>query len=282
MVRALADLHTHSSASDGSDSPTEIVRKADEMELGGVALTDHDSLDGIQEFMDAETSNVLRRVPGLEISTEYNGIEVHILGYFVPHDSNLLNSRLEKLRKARHDRLPKIIRKLNNLGLAVTIEELYEDLEGVASPGRPHVAQLLVKKGFVKSIREAFQMYLASDKPAFVKKERMQTLEAIKTLRSAGAIPVLAHPLTIRVQDLRSFIKTLMNAGLLGIEVEYDYRFMETHRTSDEVRDVIQEMEVLQTGGSDYHGIVHYTELGSITVPVEVIDSMERLRSDFT
>ncbi|MBY8996813.1 MAG: PHP domain-containing protein [Candidatus Thorarchaeota archaeon] len=279
MVRVRADLHTHSSSSDGSDSPTELVRKADAIRLGGVALTDHDSVAGIREFMEAETSSELIRVPGLEISTEFDKKEVHILGYFVPLDSKPLNERLEFLRKSRHDRLPKIIRKLNELGLDITMDELLEDLKGVSSPGRPHVAQLLIKKGFVKTTLEAFQKYLASDKPAYVKKARMNTLEAVKLLKSVGVVPVLAHPLTIKVQDLRSFTETLMNAGIMGVEVEYDYSFMGMHRTSDEVREVIQNMEVLHTGGSDYHGTVHYTELGSVTVPIEVIDSLEKLRN---
>jgi predicted metal-dependent phosphoesterase TrpH len=280
MVRARADLHTHSSASDGSDSPTELVRKADAIKLGGIALTDHDSLDGIQEFMNAEASEHLIRVPGLEISTEYDKKEVHILGYFVPLDSRPLNEELEFLRKSRHERLPKIVQKLNDLGCDVTIDELYEDLEGVASPGRPHVAQLLIKKGFVETTMEAFQKYLASDKPAYVKKARMKTLEAIKLLKSVGAAPVLAHPLTIEIQDLRSFVETLMTAGLLGIEVEYDYSFMGMNRTSDEVKKVIQGLDILHTGGSDYHGTVHYTELGSVSVPIEVIESLKRIHSE--
>ncbi len=280
MVRARADLHTHSSASDGSDSPTELVRKADAIKLGGVALTDHDSLDGIQKFMKAEASDDLVRVPGLEISTEYEEKEVHILGYFVPLDSKPLNEKLEFLRKSRHERLPKIVQKLNELGCDITIDELYEDLEGVASPGRPHVAQLLIKRGFVETTLEAFQKYLASDKPAFVKKARMQTLEAVKLLKSARAVPVLAHPLTIKIQDLRSFIEKLMNAGLLGIEVEYDYSFMGMNRTPDEVRKIIQDLDILHTGGSDYHGTVHYTELGSVTVHSQVIDSLERIHRE--
>ncbi|MHA2396257.1 MAG: PHP domain-containing protein [Candidatus Thorarchaeota archaeon] len=280
MVRARADLHTHSSASDGSDSPTELVRKADGMKLGGIALTDHDSIDGIQEFMEATTSNNLFRVPGLEISAEYESTEVHILGYFVPLDSKPLNDNLDNLRKARHERLPKMIRKLNDLGIDITLEELYEDLDGVASPGRPHVAQALIKKGVVETTLEAFQKYLASDKPAFVRKERMQALETVKLLRSVGAVPVLAHPLTVNVQDLRAFVEILMNAGLMGIEVDYDYSFMGMHRTSDSVKEAIQGLDILHTGGSDYHGTIHYTDLGSVTVPIEVIANLERVRSE--
>lgn len=280
MVKARADLHTHSSASDGSDSPTELVRKADEMKLGGIALTDHDSLDGIREFMEVKASDEMIRVPGLEISSEYDTKEVHILGYFVPLDSKPLNDRLEYLRKSRHDRLPKMIRKLNELGVDITIDQLYEDLKGVASPGRPHVAQLLIKKGVVKTTLEAFQKYLAADKPAYVRKARLQAIEAIELLKAVRAVPVLAHPLTVKVQDLRTFIETLMNAGLMGIEVEYDYSFMGMHRSSDEVKEVIKDLKILHTGGSDYHGTIHYTGLGSVTVPIKVIDSLEKLSNE--
>ncbi len=280
MVRARADLHIHSSASDGSDSPSELVRKADAMKLGCIALTDHDSLDGIQELMGAEASDDLKRISGLEISAEYEGREVHILGYFVPLDSKPLNDRLEYLRASRHNRLPKMIQKLNDLGLDISIDELYDDIVGVSSPGRPHVAQLLVKKGFVGSTQEAFQKYLAHDKPGYVKKERMPALEATKLLRSVSAVPVLAHPLTIRVQDLLSFIQTLMNVGLLGIEVDYDYSFLGIHRSSDEVREIIKDLDIIQTGGSDYHGTIHYTELGGVTVSIEVVENLERVHDE--
>ncbi|MFW9794209.1 MAG: PHP domain-containing protein [Candidatus Thorarchaeota archaeon] len=276
MVKARADLHTHSSASDGSDSPTELAIKADKLGLGGIALTDHDSLDGIKEFMEADVSDELIRVPGLEISAEYENREVHVLGYFAPVDSKPLNERLEFLKQARYDRLPKMMQKLRDLDLDVTIEELYEDIEGVASPGRPHVAQLLVKKGIVKTTLEAFQKYLAADKPAYVKKERMNAGDAVRLLRYVGAVPVLAHPLTIRVPDLYSFIQMLVREGLLGVEVEYDYSFMNMKVSTEEVKEIGREWHLLQTGGSDYHGTIHVTELGSITVSIEVIDEIRK------
>ena len=108
----------------------------------------------------------------------------------------------------------------------------------------------------------------------------MGTIEAIKLLRSVGAVPVLAHPLTVKIEDLRSFIESLIDVGLMGVEVEYDYSFMGMNRSSDEVREVIQDLDILSTGGSDYHGTVHYTELGSVTVPTEVIDSLENLHDE--
>jgi len=276
MVRARADLHTHSSGSDGSDSPTDIAKKADMIGLGGVALTDHDSLEGIQEFMDAEVSDEIIRVPGLEISAEYDDKEVHILGYFVPTDSRPLNEKLLFLRKARHDRLPKMIQKLNDLDVGVTLDELYDTLEGVESPGRPHVAQLLVDKGYVKTTREAFREYLAANRPAYVKKERMEAREAVRLFSSVGAAPVLAHPLTIKVPDLRPVVEELMKEGLVGVEVEYDYGHIVMNFPDVDVKETIKGLDLIHTGGSDYHGTVHFTELGGITVPVEVIDELRR------
>ena len=276
MVRARADLHTHSSGSDGSDTPTEIAQKADRIGLGGVALTDHDSLEGIQEFMDAEVSDEIIRVPGLEISAEYDDKEVHILGYFVPTDSKPLNEKLQFLRKARHDRLPKMIQKLNDLDVGVTLDELYDTLEGVESPGRPHVAQLLVDKGYVKTTREAFREYLAANRPAYVKKERMEAREAVRLFSSVGAAPVLAHPLTIKVPDLRPVVEELMKEGLVGVEVEYDYGHIVMNFPDVDVKETIKGLDLIHTGGSDYHGTVHFTELGGITVPIEVIDELRR------
>jgi predicted metal-dependent phosphoesterase TrpH len=153
-------------------------------------------------------------------------------------------------------------------------------LDGVSSPGRPHVAQLLVKKKYVKTTQEAFEKYLASGKPAFVKKERMQSIEAVKLLRKAEAVPVLAHPLTVKQPNLRTFIELLLGEGLMGVEVEYDYSFMGMHRKPDEVKELIRGLDVIHTGGSDYHGTINYTELGSVTVPTEVIDALSRLRSE--
>jgi predicted metal-dependent phosphoesterase TrpH len=276
MVRARADLHTHSSSSDGSDPPSEIARKADRIGLGGVALTDHDTLAGIRKFMEANVSDEIIRVPGLEISAEYDDKEVHILGYFVPLDSKPLNKKLQFLRQARHDRLPKMIQKLYDLGVHITIDELYDTLEGVESPGRPHVAQLLVDKGYVKTTREAFQKYLAANRPAYVKKERMEALEAVRLFKLVGAAPVLAHPLTIKVPDLRHVIEDLMKEGLVGVEVEYDYGHIVMEFPDVDVKETIQDLDLIQTGGSDYHGTVHFTELGSVSVPVEVIEELEK------
>ena len=143
MVKVRADLHTHSAYSDGSDTPAVLVRKAKEMGLGGLALTDHDTVEGLSEFMDAASSANLIGVPGVEISTEQDDMEVHVLGYFVPLESKELRSRLETLSTAREVRFPKMIEKLRELGIDVKQEEVDEVLQGVESPGRPHLAGFL-------------------------------------------------------------------------------------------------------------------------------------------
>jgi predicted metal-dependent phosphoesterase TrpH len=272
MARARADLHTHSALSDGYDSPTELVKKADELRLGGIALTDHDTIMGLREFMEAKASSDLLRVPGLELSADYDSQEVHILGYFVPLESTELDSNLQDLRNRRQSKFSKMVEKLNNLGIELQQGEIDEILTGVESPGRPHLASLLVRKGIVKNTEEAFELYLGKGKPAFVEKKRMHAFKAIDLLKSVGAVPVVAHPLTVKVADLREFLQDLANAGVRGVEVEYDYRTVGFEASLAEVMRVTQELGLIETGGSDYHGNSWMGGLGSITVPVETIE----------
>lgn len=276
MVKARADLHTHSVLSDGSDTPTTLLRMAEELQLGGIALTDHDTVKGLREFMDADASRDLQRVPGLEMSADYNGKEVHILGYFVPLDSDELNERLENLRTRREAKFSRMVQRLRNLGIDVKQNELDEVLQGVESPARPHLARVLVEKGIVSSTAEAFEVYLGEGKPAYVKKERPSASEIIAFLRSIGAVPVVAHPLTIGVADLRALLKLLKHWGIVGVEVEYDYTPVGTLGGSKDVRAAARGLGLIETGGSDYHGTsVVMADLGTTTVSVEVI---ERLR----
>ncbi len=276
MVRARADLHTHSVLSDGSDTPTTLLRMAEELQLGGIALTDHDTVKGLREFMDADASPDLERVPGLEMSADYDGKEVHILGYFVPLDSDELNERLENLRTRREAKFSRTVQRLRDLGIDVKQNELDEVLQGVESPARPHLARVLVEKGIVSSTTEAFEVYLGEGKPAYVKKERPSANEVIAFLRSIGAVPVVAHPLTIGVANLRAFLKLLKRWGVVGVEVEYDYGPVGIVRGSKDVQAAAHGLGLIETGGSDYHGTsVVMADLGTNTVSVEVI---ERLR----
>ena len=275
MARAHADLHTHSSLSDGTDSPAKLVRLAEDLKLGGVALTDHDTIMGLREFMEAKAPPELLRVPGLEISADYEDQEVHILGYFVPLESKKLDDKLRALRNRRRFKFSKMIDKLSNLGIELDQDEIDEALLGVESPGRPHLAALLVKKGLVSSTDEAFNLYLGEGKPAYVEKKRMHAFEAIGLLKSVGAVPVVAHPLTVEVPDLSEFLETLAKAGILGVEVAYDYQPAKFNANVENVRSVTQELGLIETGGSDYHGDSWMGALGSITVPVETIEILK-------
>ncbi len=276
MVRARADLHTHSVCSDGSDSPAVLVRKAEKMGLGGIALTDHDTLKGLRDFMDAASRANLTGVPGVEISTEHDGKEVHLLGYYVPFDSEELLRRLESLSNARQVRFLKMVEKLRGIGIDVRQEEVDEVLQGVESPGRPHLAGLLVRKGVVRNSAEAFRHYLVEGKPAYVKKERLGTVEAIRLLRSAGAVPVIAHPLTIETANLREFLEHLQKYGAVGVETEYDYASWGTAGSPEDVRKAVQGLGFIETGGSDYHGDMAAAKLGSATVEIGTIKRLKQ------
>ena len=274
-MRALADLHLHSSVSDGTNSPAQLVEMAVEKELGAIALTDHDTLDGIGRFMAANAPDWLIRIPGVEISTLYNGHETHVLGYFVPSNVTRLRERLAYLEKKRQERFPKMVRKLNDLGIKITKRELKQVLVGVASPGRPHLARLLVMKGIVRDEVEAFEVYLGETKPAYVAKEMIDAREAIALLRTEKVVPVLAHPLTIGSTNLRRDLKELQQAGLLGVEVNYSYEHMYTHVTPGQVSEAADGLGLIETGGSDHHGDDSRSLMGEVTVSLAVVDSLK-------
>ncbi|UCE10134.1 MAG: PHP domain-containing protein [Candidatus Thorarchaeota archaeon] len=276
-MKALADLHVHSSYSDGIMSPAELVSKAAEIGLGGIALTDHDTVDGIHEFMSAEPTSEVIRVPGIEISTEYDDQEVHILGYFVPYDAPRFRKRLLELEKARKTRFPKMIERLRKLGFDITDDDVNQALKGVTSPGRPHLARLLVMKGIAKDFNEAFEEWLLKGKPAYVRKERMDTVEAVKVLRDVGAVPVVAHPLTIEVSDLRGLFAELLDNGLLGVEIHYEYSILPVVGTMSVLRDAISGLGLIESGGTDFHGDDIGVSMGSVTVPVTVIDNLREM-----
>lgn len=274
MVKALADLHTHSNVSDGVHSPSEIVVRASKLGLGGIALTDHDTIDGLTEFANCKVSTRLARVPGVEIGTEFNGREAHILGFFVPYDAEPLRSRLDWLESSRRTRLPKMVQKLRDLGIDIKQAEIDRVLEGVRTPGRPHLARILVQEGIVSDTAEAFDLYLGKDKPAYVKRERMDTIEAISLLRSVGGVPVLAHPFMFKVENLEHTLIRLRSAGLEGVEVHYDYTYAGIENSEPMIAQLAEQMGLIGTGGSDYHGDSLRPDLGSVTVPLSVVDEL--------
>ncbi len=247
------DLHLHTTHSDGSFSTAEVMAFAKQAGLTALAITDHDIVDGIPEATAIGKALGIEVVPGVEISSRLGESELHILGYFMKWTDPQLAQRLRTLRDSRHLRNPKIVQRLNELGIPITYEEV-RALAGTESVGRPHIARLLMEKKFVTSAKEAFDRYLANGRPAFVDRELPEPAEAVRWIREAGGVPVLAHPTWVRTsaEGLRVLMRELKAAGLGGIEVHYS-----THTPSQttEYLDLAKQCDLLVTGGSDFHGV---------------------------
>ena len=265
------DLHLHSSVSDGVLSPDEVVAKAAELGLTAISLTDHDNVDGIAPaLIAAEKYPSLVFIPGLEISTDITTGEVHLLGYYVDHTNPELLTALKKLRDSRLVRAQQMVRKLSEMGMSIEWERV-KMLSGNGSVGRPHIAQALLEKGYIETIKEAFSKYIAFGGPAYVPREKMTPSEAIELITRANGFAVLAHPLNISKLDI--LLKTMVKAGLTGLEVYYkDYSVEEREslaRLADKYR-------LIATGGTDYHGLDDNAEvmMGEARVPPYVADNL--------
>jgi predicted metal-dependent phosphoesterase TrpH len=249
----LIDLHVHSSASDGSYAPAEVVRFAKEGGLTAMALTDHDTVDGLAEAVAAGEREGVEVIPGVEISAQFPGGTMHILGLLVDYHNGVLDERLAVLKQARLDRNPQIIAKLNALGLGITMAQV-EAIAGGGQIGRPHIARALMESGYISDIQEAFDKYLGWHKPAYVSKFRFPPPEALTMIREAKGVPVLAHPFTLNLGSafaLKNLLVELKGQGLAGLEVYYS-----EHTPEQEALylKLARELDLLVTGGSDYHG----------------------------
>jgi predicted metal-dependent phosphoesterase TrpH len=254
----LIDLHIHSTASDGSLTPLEIMTLAKKVGVKAISITDHDTIDGVKEIFKTTLTNSLELISGVEISCEpplqFKDIgSVHLLGYgFSIHDKDL-NAILDKARKSRAQRNPKIIEKLVSLGFDISIEQV-ESRFGAKQTGRPHIAEFMKEKGYVQTFREAFDKYLGKDKPAYVDKYKVSCEEAIVTILKAGGMPVLAHP------GLFSFNKSNQMADLIDTLISYGLEGMEVYYTDHDVamtsflEKLADQTNLKMTGGSDFHG----------------------------
>lgn len=252
------DLHIHSTASDGTLTPFEILNIAQKLNLGAISITDHDTIDGSKEALRIGMPSPLRFLTGVEISVSspqplLYSESIHILGYSINLDDPILNHTLEVLQEARKNRNPQILERLNNLGIDITFNDILKEA-GDGQVGRPHIAQSMVNKGFVKSIDEAFNNYLGKGKPAYVDKFRVDCSKAIKIILDSGGFPVLAHPILLKTKNdniLENLVVTLKTMGLKGIEVYYP------QHSPDNVAyytKLAKRYGLLMTGGTDFHG----------------------------
>lgn len=266
------DLHTHTTASDGLNTPSENVAYAKEKGLSGIAITDHDTVAGVAEAIAAGERLNIFVVPGIEISTTYEGQDIHVLGYGVDINDVLLNQRLTVQRQGRNGRNQVILDKLTSLGMPLDYSDLRPN-EGdgsgdIISIGRPHIAEAMVRKGYVESVRQAFDLYLAQGKSAYAGIERITPNDAVKWIVEAGGVAVLAHPGLYNNDEAVSRI--LNQGGFAGIEV---YHSDHTVVQESKYLKLASDHNLIATGGSDFHGKrqgqLYHGDLGSRSVPIE-------------
>ncbi len=279
----LVDLHIHSTASDGTCTPSELIAMALDSGLSAIAITDHDTVDGVQEALSLAQQTGLEVIPGIEISAASSSSQLHILGYYIDHKNQALLDALSWMRTQRATRNPKILSKLQDLGIPVT-EDQVSRIAGSAVQGRPHIAQAMMEIGAVKTLEEAFDLYLGKDKPAYIPKSKINPLEAINLIRGAGGIPVVAHPLFLERDGIHldPFIGELCDTGLGGIEVWYS-----DHSEDDTTRyaAIAEKYNLIITGGSDYHGtrkpgVELGIGYGSLRIPYSIVQNLKKATSN--
>lgn len=275
------DLHTHSQASDGTDSPAQLVRQAAAAGLAAVALTDHDTLSGLDEAAAAADDCGIEFIRGCELSTRTEHGEMHILGLWLPPQAEALERRLADVRHKRDQRNARILDKLADLGIPVSMDELLHEARG-ESVGRPHIAALLVKKNIVPDMQTAFRDYLGSGGRAYLPKEVLDPEEAVRLMARLGATVCLAHPcLQPLPKDwLEAFILRLRACGLSAIEA---YHSEHSDADTRACIDLARRLDLGLSGGSDYHGANKArlrlgTGYGGLRVPLAILDDLKARR----
>ena len=266
------DLHTHSTASDGIYSPTELLQRAKNIGLRILALTDHDTTGGLEEAASAAAKLDIDFLPGIEINTDIAGGEVHVLGYFPEYQRPAFQAVLKVLRDARERRGQRMVELLNEQGINVSWERVRAIAEGAV--GRPHVAKALLEAGYVQTIGEAFDKYIGTGCYAYVPRYRLTPEDAVHLIASANGLPVMAHPAELPgLEELRNWLPGLKEAGMVGLETYYGPYTTEEEQA---LRALADEYDLIPTGGTDFHGPgIHPTPLGGRHVPYEAVERLK-------
>jgi predicted metal-dependent phosphoesterase TrpH len=250
------DLHIHTSASDGLCEPEEIFKLAKEISLKGIAVTDHDTIESLSICSRFSTEYNIDFIPGIEISSYNDGFEVHILGYFIDYRNKELLKFLADMQAQRVNRAVNIVNKLKNMGINIDFDEVRDEAGiEVKALGRPHIARVLVKKGYFKDTGEVFKYLINRGKPAYVEKPRISIETAVRIIKNSSGMPVLAHPFTdtgfIRGREFNNFLEKIIDFGIMGIEV---YHTMHSKEDEKYLLNVSRTYNLAVTGGSDFHG----------------------------
>lgn len=265
-----ADLHIHSTASDGRLTPAEVVQEAARRGLKFIALADHDTVDGIAPAQAAAKSFPgLKVIPGVEISTDIPEGEAHVLGYFIDYSSRELEEKLDRFRNSRLKRARRMVAKLDKLGIHLDWRRI-EQITGASVMGRPHIARAMLEKGYINSFKQAFTDYIGRDCPAYVEREKITPAEAVALIIKARGLAVLAHPFT--VSEPEAMIMELKTSGLAGIEAYYDgYSDEEVSRLVT----IAEKHHLVTTGGSDYHGLdASESAIGGTDLPLASVEKL--------
>jgi 3',5'-nucleoside bisphosphate phosphatase len=272
------DLHAHTTASDGTFTPTQLMEHAVEKGLTAVAVTDHDTTDGLPEAAQAARQRGIEFVPGIELSISYHSGRFHMLGYFIDWENPTLAGRLQLLKENRIKRNQLMAAKMEELDLPVTLEDIIAE-SGGGQVGRPHMAMAMVKKGIVSTVQEAFDKYLADGAMAHFPKDKITAEEGIELIHAAGGLAVMAHPDSLKMDNatLLEDLKRLKEQGLDGIECYYNNH---SPQRSRDLLAIAQEAGLIATGGSDFHGAAKpHVQLGVVVegqpVPNSVLSALK-------
>ena len=267
-----ADLHLHTIFSDSTYTPEELIREASEHGLSAIAVVDHDTVDGIEVTLDLAKSSSVEVIPGIELTAEYDGLEIHILGYLIDYKNKSFLEKLDNLKKTRVERIYKIVDKLKDIGIGLNPDSVFE-ISKAGTVGRLHIARAMVKEKIVSSLSEAFGKYIGDRCPAYVCGFRFSPEEAIKLIKENGGIPVLAHPYILKKDEL---IPQFVDYGLMGLEVYYPEH---TQSMMNFYLKLAEKYNLLVTGGSDCHGNAKPgIKIGSVKIPYALVEKLKEAR----
>ncbi|HPX91463.1 MAG TPA: PHP domain-containing protein [Spirochaetota bacterium] len=274
------DLHCHTTASDGIKTPSDLIDCAIANNLCAIAITDHDTINGLSEAIEYSKGKEIHLIPGIEFSIAFEGGSFHLVGLYIDHTYKPLIEKTSELQKVRDGRIYRIIEDLAHHGIDIPVEDVLAESDG-GTMGRPHVARVLVKYGYASNITEVFRNYLVKGKPGYVPKQRIPLDEAISLIKGSGGIPILAHPVSLNYKSFMEFenlLKGFVDAGVEGIEI-----YSSMHKASDveEFKHLAKKYNLFESGGSDFHGdkdeIIGYY-LPSKPIPYEIFEELQNLR----